>query len=118
MEYCVFTDKAKAEAALKEINDNLVFPIRGVNAATGKLATNDKCKTEKWAELLEFTDGTFGFPAVNNVKLKSILSLSDADITTYTLKHKPTIKEIPGDQIVPKVYTPCEPFPLEKTEGD
>jgi len=83
-------DRATAESCLSYLNNHPALPHVGRNSNTDEL--NPEHLTTKWAnEVIECTDGKFGFPRVTENWLEK-LEITDVIAIAFMEMFKPTIE--------------------------
>jgi len=86
-EWYRWSDKETAEACLSYLNNHPRLPYESKNHATGKIIP-----TTKWAnEVVECTDGKFGFPRVTSDWIEK-LGISSTDVSVFAIRFEPTIE--------------------------
>ena len=90
VELYIWTDRTKAQAALDYINNHECLPHVGTNAATGEPAP-EKQNTIRWSDLVELTDGRFGFKRISEAWLDT-LGIDEAGRQAYLGTFNPTIE--------------------------
>jgi hypothetical protein len=90
-DYLVFDTAEQAQSMLDFINAYPVFPIVGVNAATGQPATDAQQTTQWAAGILQRVDGKWCFPAIPPARWRG-LGITPAFIDQCIRVFGPTIE--------------------------